>query len=240
MTKSFDFDTWMELARLDPDAFGEARQMALEQVIAAADNSEKLRCLQWRVDSELLRTGTPLQACLSLSGMILEKFNDLLGTLMLLTAACEAMVRLKKVPAGKNSSLATESAANFIIQNHAGRRILLVDDEPINRELMFEILSAVELIVDVSKDGIEALELAERNNYDLILMDIQMPNMDGFEATRAMRKLRNASAVPIIAFTANVFANDERQCQESSMNDFVTKPVAPDKLFKTVLKWLAH
>jgi CheY-like chemotaxis protein len=82
------------------------------------------------------------------------------------------------------------------------------------------------------------VELARLNDYDLILMDMQMPNLDGLEATRRIRLLPNAKHVPVIALTANAFSEDRERCFEAGMNDFIAKPVDPDVMFATLRKWL--
>ncbi len=123
-------------------------------------------------------------------------------------------------------------------REHGGQRILVVDDEPINQEIMQELLRQVGLNATASRTGREAVRLASEQAYDLILMDMQMPEMDGLEATCQIRRFAKGGDIPIVAMTANAFTEDRLRCEEAGMNDFVAKPIEPDVLFKTLLKWL--
>lgn len=150
--------------------------------------------------------------------------------------------RLRKLqqPVPTLSSVpAAESAETLLTENYPGRRILLVEDEPINREIMLEYLEDCGQQIDVAEDGVVAVELASRNRYDLILMDMQMPRLDGIEATRQIRQLADGGDVPIIALTANAFVEDQERCFAAGMDDFVAKPVHPETLFAVLLKCLA-
>ncbi len=120
----------------------------------------------------------------------------------------------------------------------AGARILLVEDNPINQELARDLLNRAGIVVSIAGDGQEALEILARERFDAVLMDCQMPVMDGYEATRALRRRPELKELPVIAMTANAMAGDRQKVLEAGMNDHVAKPIRVDDLFATLARWV--
>ncbi len=147
--------------------------------------------------------------------------------------------RLKK--SGNDAAMAAareDAAVAPHVPLRRGARILLTEDNAVNSMVAVELLRAMDLVVETARDGREALDMAQIADYDLILMDVQMPVMDGLEAARQLRLLPEWRSKPIVAMTANVFEEDRRACVEAGMNDFVAKPVDPDQLYLVMARWL--
>jgi PAS domain S-box-containing protein len=135
-------------------------------------------------------------------------------------------------------AVAGKTPEQRLLSDFAGARVLLAEDEPITQEVSRFLLEDVGLVVDIVDDGRQAIELARRNRYALILMDMQMPVVNGVEATLAIRADSLNRDTPILAMTANAFNEDRDVCFAATMNDHIAKPVVPQKLYEILLGWL--
>jgi len=138
--------------------------------------------------------------------------------------------------AERESTLAAEDQ---LLRDYSGTRVLLAEDEPINQEVSMMLLEDVGFDIDLAADGVEAVNLARQKRYDLILMDIQMPNLNGQDATRAIRADTLNTRTPILAMTANAFDEDRQACLLAGMDDHIGKPINPDGLYEVLLSWLS-
>ncbi|MFG6459493.1 ATP-binding protein [Roseateles sp. BYS96W] len=118
-------------------------------------------------------------------------------------------------------------------------RILLAEDNAVNQEVAVALIGSAGLTVDVAVDGRQAVDMVKAGDYALVLMDVQMPVMDGLEATRTIRQLPEGATLPILAMTANAFDEERRRCLEAGMDDHVAKPVVAEQLFATLYDWLS-
>jgi PAS domain S-box-containing protein len=151
------------------------------------------------------------------------------------------VVSLKKRDQDADSpapTFATFRAEQRLQSEYAGTRVLLAEDEPISKEVACGLLEDVNLVVDSAEDGQQALALARQNRYALVLMDMQMPVLNGLEATQAIRADSLNMTTPILGMTANAFDEDREACLAIGMNEHIGKPVDPDKLYEILLEWL--
>jgi two-component system sensor histidine kinase/response regulator len=122
----------------------------------------------------------------------------------------------------------------------AGARVLLVEDNDLNRDVAQDLLCDAGLVVDIAVDGAAAVARVGQCRYDIVLMDMQMPVMNGLAATRAIRAMEGQADLPIVAMTANAMRRDRDSCLEAGMNDFIAKPIDPQLLSRTLLRWIAR
>jgi CheY-like chemotaxis protein len=155
--------------------------------------------------------------------------NSLSGTLTGLLAKVPQAPKVKK----KARSEASEQVAHL-----KGSLILLVEDNEVNQLVATSILKKAGFVVKVANNGKEAVEMIQREPFELVLMDIQMPEMDGLEATKIIRGIDGYDKIPIVAMTAHAMSGDRELSLKSGMNDHVNKPIDVQELFKAIAKWL--
>jgi CheY-like chemotaxis protein len=138
--------------------------------------------------------------------------------------------------ANLSQPIAVDDAERLLSTAYRRAQVLLVEDNAVNQEVALELLGAVGLNADLEVNGENAVKMVAEKTYDLILMDMQMPVMDGITATRLIRASGNQ--LPILAMTANAFGEDRQRCLDAGMNDHVAKPVDPQNLYAAIIKWL--
>jgi PAS domain S-box-containing protein len=161
------------------------------------------------------------------------------GSVFWFTAKLHAAgAQAPRAPTPHQAVVAGRSVEQTLKDKHRGARVLIADDNRINQELATELLRLVALQVEVADNGRIAVDMARRGAYDLILMDMQMPEMDGLEATRLIRTVAELDSTPIVAMTASAFGADRDACLAAGMNDHIGKPVNPATLYEKLLRWL--
>jgi two-component system sensor histidine kinase/response regulator len=150
------------------------------------------------------------------------------------------LMRVIGPPAAQDTKADLTASAvrrNINLKPLRGARVLLVEDNEINREVATEMLEDIGVVVMTAENGQRALDLLGAGSFDLVLMDVQMPVLDGIAATMAIRTMPALNALPVIAMTANAMAEDRQRCLDAGMNDFVAKPIDPDQLWRALLRW---
>jgi signal transduction histidine kinase/CheY-like chemotaxis protein/HPt (histidine-containing phosphotransfer) domain-containing protein len=184
---------------------------------------------------------------LAISKRLVELMNGRIGVISMPAVGSTFWVELplKEGKAGTTqaqaeAALMAEAASRTPMPTRFnGQKILLAEDNVINQQVMRELLRGVGLDVDLAVDGKQALEMVKTGHYHLILMDMQMPNLDGLTATRIIRAIPDYAQVPILAMTANAFDDDRQACLAAGMNDHIAKPVDPGVLFAKMKRWLS-
>lgn len=125
------------------------------------------------------------------------------------------------------------------LDKYKDKKALLAEDNEINQLISKELLTNVGVSVEIAENGNEAINMVSRNKYDIVLMDLHMPKMDGFDATKEIRKIYNSMELPIIAMTADAMSGVKEECLKVGMDDFITKPINPSKLFEVLSKWFS-
>ena len=213
-----------------------------EGIGISAENQKRLFTAFEQADSSMTRMygGTGLGLAISkrlaqfMGGDIGVSSQLGAGSTFWVTARFEKLADAR-APANELSSNPTEVHPNTRFNSV---RILLAEDEPVNQEVSRLLLENTGLLVDIAEDGAEAVRLAKERYYPLVLMDLQMPKMNGIEAAHMIRALPGYEHVPILAMTANAFEADRQACKEAGMNDHIPKPVDPAKLLHILSKWL--
>ncbi|RUP28182.1 MAG: response regulator, partial [Curvibacter sp.] len=193
-------------------------------VLVAADNNDDIRMEAFGagVDAVMLKPVNP--------SVLFDTVMQVLGSRT-----------LRKVASTMAASLdLAESPQPQALERLRGARVLLVEDNDINQEVAAGMLRLSGLVVDIAENGQEALDQIQRSDYDIVLMDMQMPVMDGVTATQEIRKLDEYQHVPIVAMTANARQTDRELCLTAGMVDFITKPIEPDDLWRALLRWIPN
>lgn len=209
-----------------------ATQMSrLFQVFGQADGS---------ISKHYGGTGLGLVICKQLveqmGGMISVSSEEGIGSMFTATIAFETCDMSALI---NNQSLPDAIGINDLQTIH-GARVLLVEDNEVNQIIGVELLENAQLQVDVAENGLVALEKLQQHQYDCVLMDLQMPLLNGYQTTAQLKQIPNYKTVPVIALTALAMPQDKQRCLEAGMVDVITKPVQPQTLYMALLRWMTH
>jgi CheY-like chemotaxis protein len=170
---------------------------------------------------------------IGLAGLLLKPVNPSVLFDTILQAVGEDVPQEAQADRGRTQREA-------VLDHIQGARILLVEDNEINRQIALEVLEGAGLEVSLASNGQEAVSAVTKNRFDGVLMDVQMPVMDGYEATRTIRSNPRFRDLPIIAMTAHAMAKDREEALKAGMNDHLSKPIDPDALYRTLGKWVSR
>jgi ligand-binding sensor domain-containing protein/signal transduction histidine kinase len=240
----------LEATRAELEDRVQARTRELAEASAAAEAANRAKTAFLQNVSHEMRT--PLNAILGLTylahaeagpGNQQRRLDQVTLAAKQLLALINEVLERARLEAG-SSAPAIELPRTPVLPEgtplpqFGGERVLLAEDEPVNQLVAVGVLERAGLVVDVAENGAQALQLAARQPYALVLMDLQMPELDGLAATRALRATEAGRELPIVALSAFAFDEDRRRCLEAGMNDHLSKPVNPAELLHTVRRWL--
>ncbi|MEF8697842.1 MAG: ATP-binding protein [Candidatus Accumulibacter sp. UW26] len=206
------------------------------QGIAPADQAQLFQPFT-QVASSTARDDGGTGLGLAISQRLVQLMGGTIGVISQLGAGSTFSFELV-LPRATSSGQSAAAAPPVQPTTFYGKHVLFAEDHPQTQEILLEMLEDLGCEVDLAADGAEALDCARAHAYDLILIDIQMPKMDGLAAARAIRALPRGCETPIIALTANAFADDRQRCLEAGMNGHLGKPVTPDALAAVLGQWL--
>ena len=165
--------------------------------------------------------------------------RDILIKPMSASTLFDTVIRILQPVSGSAAEISTTPFSSpSALDAISGARILVVEDNEINQDVILELLRHAHFTVDLAENGRVALSHLQTMEYDLVLMDMQMPVMGGIEATKELRRIRGLEHLPVVAMTANALASDRQICFEAGMCDFVSKPIEPDLLWDALIKWI--
>ncbi|NMF91272.1 PAS domain-containing hybrid sensor histidine kinase/response regulator [Aromatoleum petrolei] len=232
----------LELRRLPGGSSGDLLEFVVRDSGIGMSASQLTRLFQpfSQVDDATTRPFGGTGLGLAISKQLVELMHGSIGVESTPGAGSRFHFALRLAPAAEGAGRAAAScnAGDSGPPSLRGRRILLAEDNPLNQQVAGEFLRRMGMIVDIANNGTEAVARALERRYDLVLMDLHMPVMDGYEATRQIRRYFSDAALPVLAMTADAFSDARDRCLEASMNDHVAKPIDFRTLPDVLARWL--